>query len=376
MRTKEALQACGFLYDGYLMPELTSLDVFPQYVKQAAEEAVVRIDSNKNKDSVMFAFMSDIHYFPSVNHFVRLERTLNAYRYIQEKIGADMLVIGGDHTIDGNKEYKKSFLTQLRMHFKDLKYFPINGNHDDGTIWDKAFVCQQQSTNHLTHDEMYNLFYDHVTDLGAQMESEALYYFLDDATTKTRFVFLDSGDIPYLYENEKLRYIGQDTYAYSQKQLDWLINKALVFSEEGWHVIFFSHTVSCNLKNYMKPEKDNDYMMPLFELVDTYKKGEKLNKIFYEKDFEVCVNVDFSNVTRAEVVAFFAGHFHVDRLDFTREDIPLVIVGNTGMYNSPGCVRTDGDKTELLFDVVTVNYDERKIYLTRVGCGTDRVVVF
>lgn len=38
--------------------------------------------------------------------------------------------------------------------------------------------------------------------------------------------------------------------------------------------------------------------------------------------------------------------------------------------------RADGDKTEILFDIVTIDKNERKIYLTRMGAGEDRVVSY
>ena len=43
------------------------------------------------------------------------------------------------------------------------------------------------------------------------------------------------------------------------------------------------------------------------------------------------------------------------------------------MYMSdPNIKRADGDKTELLMDVITINTDKRTVNLTRVGAGEDR----
>ena len=47
-----------------------------------------------------------------------------------------------------------------------------------------------------------------------------------------------------------------------------------------------------------------------------------------------------------------------------------------GSYNPNYLPRTDGDKTELLFDIVTINKKERTIYVTRVGSGEDRVIKY
>ena len=43
------------------------------------------------------------------------------------------------------------------------------------------------------------------------------------------------------------------------------------------------------------------------------------------------------------------------------------------MYNTH---RVDGNKTEILFDIVTIDRDNKTIYLNRVGYGEDRVVKY
>ena len=39
-------------------------------------------------------------------------------------------------------------------------------------------------------------------------------------------------------------------------------------------------------------------------------------------------------------------------------------------------VRRDGDETEILFDVLTVDKEKRMIYVVRVGSGENRVVKY
>ena len=38
--------------------------------------------------------------------------------------------------------------------------------------------------------------------------------------------------------------------------------------------------------------------------------------------------------------------------------------------------RTDSDKSEIIFDMITVNRTEKKIYIVRAGAGEDRVVEY
>lgn len=38
--------------------------------------------------------------------------------------------------------------------------------------------------------------------------------------------------------------------------------------------------------------------------------------------------------------------------------------------------RRDGDKTELLYDIVTIDKKKRRIFITRVGAGKDREISY
>ena len=64
------------------------------------------------------------------------------------------------------------------------------------------------------------------------------------------------------------------------------------------------------------------------------------------------------------------------------ESIPFVFTGNAVMYcdnvSTPGryLERYDGDKSELLFDIVAVSKKERTIHIIRIGAGEDRIVKY
>ncbi len=71
------------------------------------------------------------------------------------------------------------------------------------------------------------------------------------------------------------------------------------------------------------------------------------------------------------------GDYHYDDVVYY-EDIPLILTGNAVMYDkgAKNRVRRDGDETELLFDVVTVDKEKRKIYVVRVGSGENREIKY
>ncbi len=379
LRTAEFYRECGFEDVGYMPPPLTSEEEYPYYIAQEVKEKAREIQKHQNEHTLTFAFMTDIHYASNHNHAVRFARTIRAYRELAKIVGIDKLVMGGDYTNEGCKEYKENAFRELRALIGTHDYYPVNGNHDDGTIWDESYIENDKSVNHLTHTDLYKLFYNHLPKLGAEFDEKnhSLYYLCDDKATKTRYVFLDSGDVPYMYDDKGLlKYHGQHMFAMSQEQTDWLCNTALKFNEEGWSVLFVTHSL-------LLPE-NVDARPPLFEnmellrqIVIAYNKGEDISSSYGEGDLKRCAEAEFSKYTRAEVIGFFVGDYHCDEIHFY-DNIPLILTENAVMYDKGGKnqKRTDGTKTELLFDVVTIDKKKRKIFVTRIGTGDNREVSY
>ena len=69
----------------------------------------------------------------------------------------------------------------------------------------------------------------------------------------------------------------------------------------------------------------------------------------------------------------FGGHQHEDIVETSDSGIPYVYTDCAAMYKY-STPRIDGDKSELLFDVVTIDRKNKKIYTTRIGAGNDRII--
>lgn len=297
---------------------------------------------------------------------------MNAYRQIKNECGVCDLILGGDYVNDGTKEYKIRNYRGLRGFLKNESYFPVNGNHDDNSIWDSC-IESEKSTHHLTSKELYDEFYNHVPSIE---EPGKLYYFRDDIKEKVRYIFLDSNDIPCVFtEKGKLKYTKQNVFAMSQEQIDWLCNKALRFDEEGWDIILIAHA----FPKWDEEARINDVevkrLEPLADIIDSYQKGNILSKEYFDDEFKNIVDADFSTCRRGNIIACVAGHYHADFEEYTKEGIPVIYIGNVIMYKY-AVPRIDGDKSELLFDVVTIDREKRTIYTTRIGAGEDREISY
>lgn len=370
---KEYSQKVGNVAFGYFWHPNSSNNEYPDYIKEEVAESVETIKKLQNENTVSFAFATDLHYSKSANHDVRTKRMTNAYKYIAEKTGIDMFILGGDYVNDGTKEYKLNNYTELVKHLDGINYFPVNGNHDDNSIWD-AYLGADKSVNHLTAAELYDTFYSHLekTDVEFDEENKGLYYMLDDAESKVRYIFLDAYDMEEIYDdNGLLLYKKQYLSAFSQKQIDWFVNKALSFDEEGWSIVLVSHSVVLPGKT----AAESEHIGLLNEILSAYRAGEKLQAKYNEGYFEVSVDADFEETKRGEIVGVFAGHSHNDVCVTDEYNIPYINTGSAIMYKDNG-LRTDGDKTEMLFDVITIDKEKQIIYMTRVGAGEDREVSY
>lgn len=366
-RSVEEYMQTGKDHDGYIEPQVSSLDTYPSYIAKEAEDTVKQVQKLQGFHTVSFGFMTDIHYGTNLNvtYDIRIQRALNAYKEIAKRTKLEFLALGGDHANDGIKEYKKACFRELRAKLDGIRYFPVNGNHDDNAIWDVEFIPIDKSINHLTPEEVYVLFYNHIPSAGGHMnQNNGLYYYYNNPEEKVRYIFLDTNDIPLVMDDEKLRYYAIGHYDISQQQLDWLVNEALRLEEPDWTIVLFTHV----------PVFCSGYHQIIHNVLATYKNGAHCKIDTGEGELRKTVDVDFSQYQRADIAAVFAGHTHADGSKVI-DGIPYIVTANSVMYYGGGeyVPRTDGDKTELLFDIVTINKDKRTVSLTRVGAGEDRV---
>ena len=371
MATKEEFLAAGYVHIGYFSPPLSTEDTYPDYIKENVEAALARIKKVADEKSVSFAFMTDIHYSKTPNHDIRFARLMNAYRTIKESVGAEKLLIGGDVVNDGTKKYKWDNQKELAHLLEGEKFFPANGNHDDNSIWDdvtETVPC----ANHLTSEELYSLFYSHLPSFGAKFarEGERLYYYYDDKDEKIRYIFLDSNDPPQDKDSEgRIIYTKQRTVCLSQEQIDWLLNDALLPKEDGWDAVITMHTF------WRETDGESKRLTVVRDILDACKTGGKISRTYYEGDFARTVKVDFSKRKKLNLIAVLAGHHHQDIVTYTESGIPVIFTGNVMMYEYT-VPRIDGTASELLFDIVTIDREKRKIYTTRIGVGDDREIEY
>lgn len=136
-------------------------------------------------------------------------------------------------------------------------------------------------------------------------------------------------------------------------------------NNNGYDIIVFSHTGLDNGGDNGNVANIIDGFKRITDGIDKF--NQKSNYIFDG------ITYDYSGCT-GEVICVFSGHNHVDGC--IRTDGGLNVISTTcDAYGAPegGVERTKGTITEQAFDVVNIDYENKKIYMTRIGAGEDRV---
>jgi len=358
--------------------ELSGDDKYPDYLAQEAANTVFDIQTHPSKNLASIAFITDFHYTPTANDSLALTRAVNTYRDIASKVETDGIVLGGDYLCEGSKEARLEIFKEFRSHFEGTKYYPVNGNHDDGYLWDNNYLQIKEDINQFDRPDMYKALYDHLPGEGAVFngkDPEALYYYFDNTEKKVRYIVLDG----HSYVDEEGKTILPGTGGLGQKQLDWFANEALKFDEEGWTVLVFMHQMQ-------KPETSTTahtrthYAVRM--VLDAYKAGTSISGTIPEDETvpnRAECNYDFSNYKRAEIAGLVAGHWHIDLVEYTPGGIPYIFTEafvENNKHLTEKHKRIAGTKSEILFDVISIDTNSKMLYISRVGSGLDRRVSY
>ena len=193
-------------------------------------------------------------------------------------------------------------------------FLPIQGNHDYNTYTQKPPLSNQTTVNIMMQKYGKN------------------YYYEDNIVS--RYYIFDSGYDTYT--------IVATTYQY--EQVNWVANLLLNSNKE--HSVFFIHQaiIGGNAPDYVY----SGFITQLTILANAYnnKQAVTINGITY----------DFSNV-EGTVHCVIAGHYHQDV--------------NTVLNNIPVVITINAQKG---FDLCAIDYDSKKLYMTRIGVGNSRTI--
>lgn len=300
---------------------MLSTDFLPGYWQTQIEQDITKITANdavigNNGDS--FVFITDVHLFRNSKNSPAL------IKYILAHSEVDKVFFGGDliekDTGDTGKADAIAEYSVWNNLMYGTDYFFIVGNHD-GNNYDGT-----NASNELTQAEIYGLTIKRIEKFYDTNRSTS--YCIDNLSQKTRYICIDcekNADLDSVYE--------------------WMQGK-MTELESGWNLVIMQHRYWGSNTSTVS--------------IQGQKLQEAINEVY-----------ESLNCT---LICVIVGHTHTDyKINDETYGYPIIAVNcDTRDGSVSGYTRTVGTISEQSFDVVHIDYTNQKIYMTRIGAGSDR----
>lgn len=356
--------------------------VSPAWCEEIAAtiETVDGIKLSDPSTAICFVFASDIHVDPDA---------AGSYTGDLGKVCAEVMrqceipffATGGDNCTQSSGFMPSDFEENMKVVLEQLSPIPQKnilltvGNHDGATgsreiDGEKVYYRYQ-----LSNEERSSVFFDwqRETNKYKRFDSDGTYYYLDDAVTKTRYIVLNSfwSD----WEGEENGFVTDiqhsffHTPMFGPKQLRWFATEALAMSPDyGAVIITHCAPVAIDFEIFKG-------IVDAFTSRTDYQ-GSYIGMEEWQST-DITVNYEYAD---GEIVAVFQGHNHEDAVHDYFKNVPCINVTTAGAYWSVKgenhVERIRGTETEFAADVVVVDREKRTIYITRLGAGDDRMILF
>lgn len=269
-----------------------------------------------------FIFVTDPHTFAHVMN----ERTIfNFFNYVEQYYkltSADFILYGGDWLQNSDTPEEAAYkLGMIRGAIKNTyPSYLLVGNHDTN------YQGIDGSSSRLSTRSVENIWYD---------GKKSYFRFVGRCTA---FYCFDTG-----VEMQGL----SDMNNLGTEQVKWFAESLL--SEEMGHIAVAMHILFPTASEQLQPLSET-----VLAICQAYN-----NRSSYTFDG---VTYDYTN-SSGKVEFCIAGHTHVDG-NYTYYGIPCVITRNAWIYGT----------SQPAIDLISVDYDTRKINLFRAGSGSDRII--
>ena len=309
-----------------------SSEDIPLYWQESLTDGIREINeklcSVGNKKS-SFLFYTDAHWIEGVEISPLLLKQLSKYT------GINKTVFGGDIVSKEALDYDTmSYLWKWRSMLDGLpNHHSVVGNHDDGN----------ENNNLFSKDYVYGyLFADEET--GDMVKGEGFYYYIDNPSEKTRYLYLDTAYQGITHKQEEF------------------IKNALISTKDEWHIVVIAHI-------WYEPDYDryDERPVPLTGL---------------SKDARIVANMlddynsrtgDFLNC-KGWVEFCIGGHVHYDYDGQTETGIPIILMETDSGVTRGNYSYKKGTTDEASVSGIIADYQNRKIHVVRVGRGESRTV--
>lgn len=347
----------------------------PAYWESHINTKIKTIRQIQDEDGVnrfTFGFITDMHLEGNNE-----KHSGNLMAKIDDEIHLPLVINGGDCVSHYQGAVSKAnAIGQIREMFSMFpqrireKMLYMVANHDDNSHSNQVWA------ETLKEGELYSQFFRYLDNKVVRGIYSPRYYYIDDTFHKTRFIVLDCNDVPYIQENGRAKYPISDFHVFRQNQLQWFADVALNVPDSSWAVLVTSHAppYETGVTGFDRPVRNADMALGIiaaFRNKTTYSGTSLANVI---ADFRATVSADFRG-KGGDVICWLAGDTHTDTITTMTPYANIVQVTTINDHkNRPSgeAQGTRGTITEQAFDIMTVDRASRRVYLTRIGAGSDR----
>lgn len=377
-----------------------SMASVPDYVISEADETAKKVLSHQSEDSFSFVWLSDLHIGSSYeidgkwikDETSNVEAGLGLYE-MSKVAPCDLIVLGGDLSSGSVMTQRADALQELDAcisYLRPTTFFTptlyLVGNHDDAP-W-------RATADRLTRAELFSRFGRKNLLIGAvsnDLDKGCNYGYVDFDNRNMRVIYLDTHDkngweSTNCVPGEATESDYMNACNVSAKQLHWLANSALNFSEKenplDWGIIVLSH-VPLNTHN-------GDYIYTDAASGKTYTANTDnvitvLTAYLTKESGSITLNgetavYDFTNVSEtAQLYVCINGHNHnYTYREYGPKQIPGITCPNTRdgreRESQDGIIysKTSGTGDSCAFSIITIDKANQKIYADSYGAGIDR----
>lgn len=358
-----------------------------EYVADDIYKKTVDIQLKLNGTETNILFFTDVHHGYNFNNNLKTIESIN----IPLKM-CDFAIEGGDNVTDVlfTRESMYSVLKELTDKVYSLcfenqtNFIALKGNHDDITQYPKDYNYQNLedvTTLAINDVQLYNVLQKKAENYCVfdDKNPTGLYCYYDVPKKKIRIFCVNTNDYPFIkedYTNKERTYVAYKydgkNGAINQKQLSFFAD-ALTNTPDDYSLIVFSHIpliVDYRIIGHSDSILGRGDEL-LVGMIKAWKNGTTYNDSFeYDENIKASVNVSFNK--EHTVIGCFSGHTHYDN-SVNVDGIQYVTTLNyyTDKW-SDSPERLQGTKSEIAYDMISIDSNGRQVNLYRFGAGSDR----
>ena len=317
--TVDKCKNCGMIRNKFLSKDI------PKYWEDEVVDSLDKIKIHNNLPG--YIYFTDVHWNSNAKNSPAL------INFISQNSNPYFLGFGGD-VINTHHTSISDSIKEIDDFYNSIsssKVFSTVGNHD----WNIS--DNNDISTYLSYGDIYNNMYLR-ENIYAKVEPTSLVSYLDDSKNKIRYISFCFDDVSYATDETIIN-----------------LKNTICSLDKDWSVVLFSHA-------YWH-----------YEAADRNISPKKAGKILAENILQI------QEESKAKIILWHVGHVHRDNYEIIKKANSSILVVSTSTDNYTQSVPLGGPKmikgtnTEQVIEYVQIDKNNRKIYMTRIGAGTDRV---